>query len=56
VADNYYADKEAVLKLYEGFIEKYENEEHANYDPVLELAKHRSGMLKKELFMDSEEK
>lgn len=47
VADNYYADKEAVLKLYEAFIEKYEDEEYANYDPILELAKDRSGMLKK---------
>jgi tetratricopeptide (TPR) repeat protein len=56
VADNYYADKEAVLKLYEAFIEKYEDEEYANYDPILELAKDRSGMLKKELFMASEEK
>lgn len=55
VADNYYADKEAVLELYEGFIEKYKDKEYAKYDPVLRLAKERQSMLIRELFMASEE-
>ena len=51
VADNYYKDREAVLKLYDDFIERFEGGEYAKYDPQLELAKERAKMIREELFM-----
>ncbi len=50
VADNYYKDKEAVIRLYEDFIEKYDN----SYDPLANLAKSRVKMLKQEVFMQQD--
>ncbi|MGB3776668.1 MAG: tetratricopeptide repeat protein, partial [Leeuwenhoekiella sp.] len=56
VADNYYKDQEAVLKLYEDFIKKYDDgSRYAEFDPLLRLAKERRGMLKEELFMTAED-
>ncbi|PHR97893.1 MAG: hypothetical protein COA80_06455 [Leeuwenhoekiella sp.] len=56
VADNYYEDRRAVLKLYEDFIKKYSDSEYAKYDPVLRLARERRDKLNREIFMaDGEE-
>ncbi|MFI8378531.1 tetratricopeptide repeat protein [Leeuwenhoekiella sp. NPDC079379] len=57
VADNYYEDKRAVLKIYEDFVKKYDNTKYAKYDPTLKLAKERVIILNREIFMakDSEE-
>lgn len=51
IADNYYEDRRAVLKLYEDFIKKYEKGEYAKYDPVLRLAQERRDKLNEEIFM-----
>lgn len=51
VADNYYADKEAVIKLYEQFIEKYDHD----YDPYIKSAKSRVKLLKQEVFMAADD-
>ncbi len=51
VADNYYEDRRAVLKLYEDFIKKYSDSEYAKYDPVLRLARDRRDKLNREIFM-----
>ncbi|HEA29728.1 MAG TPA: tetratricopeptide repeat protein [Leeuwenhoekiella sp.] len=51
VADNYYEDKREVLKLYEKFIDNYENGQYAKYDPLLRLARDRRAMLNEEIFM-----
>ncbi|WP_028377496.1 tetratricopeptide repeat protein [Leeuwenhoekiella sp. MAR_2009_132] len=58
VADNYYEDKRAVLKLYEDFVKKYDSSKYAKYDSTLKLAKERVTSLNREIFMadDSEEK
>ena len=57
VADNYYEDRRAVLKLYEDFIDKYSTTKYAKYDPVLRLARERRDKLTREIFMaDGEEK
>lgn len=56
IADNYYEDRRAVLKLYEDFIKKYSDSEYAKYDPVLRLARERRDKLNREIFMaDGEE-
>lgn len=55
VADNYYEDRRAVLKLYEDFIKKYSDSEYAKYDPVLRLARERSDKLTREIFMADDE-
>ncbi|WP_442844479.1 tetratricopeptide repeat protein [Leeuwenhoekiella sp. H156] len=51
VADNYYEDRRAVLKLYEDFIKKYSESEYAKYDRVLRLARERRDKLNREIFM-----
>ncbi len=51
VADNYYEDQEAVLRLYEDFITRYSDNQYAKYDSKLELGKQRASMLRKEIFM-----
>ncbi|MAW96412.1 MULTISPECIES: tetratricopeptide repeat protein [unclassified Leeuwenhoekiella] len=51
VADNYFEDRRAVLKLYEDFIEKYSKTDYAKYDPVLRLARERRDKLNREIFM-----
>ena len=56
IADNYYEDRRAVLKLYEDFIKKYESGKYAKYDPTLKLARERRDKLTREIFMaDGEE-
>ncbi|MDP5043374.1 MAG: hypothetical protein NWQ06_00170, partial [Leeuwenhoekiella sp.] len=55
VADNYYEDRRAVLKLYEDFIKKYSDSEYAKYDPVLRLARERRDKLTREIFMADDE-
>ena len=50
VADNYYKDKEAVIRLYEDFLEKFDHP----YDPLVKLAKSRIKMLKQEVFMQKD--
>ena len=51
VADNYYEDKRAVLKLYEDFITKHSSSKYAKFDPTLKLAKERAVILNREIFM-----
>ncbi|MFD2827912.1 tetratricopeptide repeat protein [Leeuwenhoekiella polynyae] len=56
IADNYYEDRRTVLKLYEEFIQKYEDGKYAKYDPTLRLARERRDKLNREIFMaDGEE-
>lgn len=51
IADNYYEDRRAVLKLYEDFIKKYEDGKYAKFDPTLKRAKERRDKLNREIFM-----
>lgn len=47
VADNYYADKQLVIKLYENYIKKFDKD----FNPLAQSAKARLKMLKTEVFM-----
>lgn len=51
IADNYYEDKEAVLKLYENYVERFDKP----YG-MPRLAKERISQLKTEIFMSDEKK
>ena len=51
VADNYYADKEAVIKLYEHYLEKNDFE----FEPRVKLTRSRIKILRQELFMAAED-